>query len=221
MQRLAMKIGWGAGKLTSRAPAGNRAPLAQEIALFEAIREDTPHWQRLAFDEYHGLVFGLLIKALGPQGDVEDLVSDVFVGFFESAKNIRQADKIRGYIVSITMNAVRREIRRRKRRRALVSQAGPPTSWERGVSNDDPKAKAALIQLSRILDEMDTEDRIAFVASGLADMSLHEISEILGVSVSTAKRRVRRAHEHVYKRVSRNALLADYIRERVGGDRDV
>jgi transposase len=41
-----------------------------------------------------------------------------------------------------------------------------------------------------------------------------EIASALKVSESTAKRWVRRANEHVLKRVSRNALLADYIQDR-------
>ena len=48
----------------------------------------------------------------------------------------------------------------------------------------------------------------------LEGMRLAEIAEILRVSLSTAKRRVQRANEHVLKRVSRNALLADYIRDK-------
>lgn len=194
-------------------------PVSEEVALFEAIQEGTSDWQRRAFDDFYGLVYGLLVKSLGPYGDVEDLVGDVFVGFFESAKNIRQASGIRSYIVSITMNVVRREIRQRKRRRLVYKLFGGPQEWERGTSTDDPKAKAALLQLSRLLDEIDTEERIAFVLNGLAGMSMAEIAEVLNVSLSTAKRRVRRANEHVLKRVSRNALLADYIRERSGGSR--
>ena len=47
-------------------------------------------------------------------------------------------------------------------------------------------------------------------------MQIAEIAQALNMSHSTAKRRVRRANEHVFKRVSRNALLADYIREKAG-----
>lgn len=224
MQRLALKIGPSASALPLASPSVDRVSASEEVALFEAIQRDTADWQRRAFDDYYRLVYGLLVKALGPHGDVEDLVSDVFLGFFESARNIRDASCIRSYIVSITMNVVRREVRQRKRRRLVYKLVGGPHDWERGTSTDDPKAKAALLQLSRILDEINTEERLAFVLSGLAGMSMAEIAEALDVSLSTAKRRVRRANENVLKRVSRNALLADYIRERAvprkrGGNR--
>lgn len=217
MQRLALTSGSHPTAQSLASPFVERVPVAEEIALFEAIQHGGSDWQRRAFDDYYRLVYGLLVKSLGPHGDIEDLVSDVFVGFFESAKNIRQASGIRSYIVSIAMNVVRREVRQRKRRRLIYKLVGGPQEWERGTSTDDPKAKAALLQLSRILDDINTEDRIAFVLSGLEGLSMVEIAEVLHVSLSTAKRRVRRANEHVRKRVSRNALLADYIRDRSGG----
>jgi DNA-directed RNA polymerase specialized sigma24 family protein len=55
-----------------------------------------------------------------------------------------------------------------------------------------------------------------FVVNSLEGMQIAEIAAALKVSQSTAKRRIRRANEHVLKRVSRNALLADYIQDKSG-----
>jgi len=195
------------------ASSGTAEPALHD-ELFAAIRAGTPEWQRRAFDEFHGLVFGLLCKALGPNAELEDLVGDVFLSFFENAKNIRAAHAIRSYIVSVTLNVVRREVRQRKRRAFFYKFSGNSDELEGRAGSDDPKAKAALIQLSRILDQLGTEERIAFVLHGLEGMDTAHIAEVLRVSHSTAKRRVRRATENVLKRVSRNVLLADYIRDK-------
>ncbi len=178
------------------------------------IQAGAPGWQRQAFDEFHALVHGLLYKSLGPSAEVEDLVSDVFLSLFESAQSIREPHALRSYVVSVTMNTVRRELRQRRRRALFERLTGGADQTERLVAPDDPKAKAALLQLSRILDGMGTEERLAFVLYGLEGLRLAEVAEALAVSLSTAKRRVRSANEHVRKRVSRNVLLADYIRER-------
>jgi RNA polymerase sigma factor (sigma-70 family) len=87
--------------------------------------------------------------------------------------------------------------------------AGKESENEPG--RDDPKAKAALIQLSRIVEELGPDERAAFVLHNLENMGTAEIASVLGVSESTAKRRVRSANERVLKRVARNALLADYV----------
>jgi RNA polymerase sigma-70 factor (ECF subfamily) len=186
------------------------------LDLHTAIVEGQAGWQRRAFDAFHGLVHGLLIKTLGPRAEIADLVGDVFVTFFGNAKHIRGPLAVRSYLVSITMNLARREVRLRKRRQLFQRFTGSGAEHEQEASQDDPKAKAALIQLSRILDELSADERAVFVLSQLEAMPVLEIAEALGVSESTAKRRIRRANAHVLKRVSRNALLSDYIQARKG-----
>jgi RNA polymerase sigma factor (sigma-70 family) len=192
------------------------APVAAEVALelHRAIVQNEAGWQRRAFDAFHGLVHGLLIKSLGPRAEIADLVGDTFVIFFTSAHRIQSPLAVRSYLVSITMNLARREVRLRKRRELFQRFAGTSLEYEQEPGQDDPKAKAALLQLSRILDDLSADERAAFVLSNLEGMPVLEIAQVLGVSESTAKRRIRRANEHVLKRVSRNALLADYVQTR-------
>lgn len=182
--------------------------------LHAAIVNNEAGWQRRAFDAFHDLVRGLLAKALGPRAEIGDLVGDVFVTFFSSAERIKSPLAVRSYLVSITMNLMRRELKRRKRRALVQRFSGNAADYEHQAAADDPKARAALLQLSRILDELSVDERVAFVLSNLEDMPVLEVAEVLRVSESTAKRRIQRANEHVLKRVSRNALLADYIQVR-------
>ncbi len=206
-------------RVANSVPSSFATPRADASAqdaldLHAAILSNQAGWQRRAFDAFHGLVHGLLIKSLGPRAEIADLVGDVFVTFFTSAARIQSPSSVRSYLVSITMNMARREVRLRKRRELFQRFAGSVADYEQEAGADDPKAKAALLQLSRILDELSADDRAAFVLSNLEGMQALEIARVLGVSESTAKRRVRRANEHVLKRVSRNALLADYIQVR-------
>jgi RNA polymerase sigma-70 factor (ECF subfamily) len=180
--------------------------------LYAKIHRKDKSWQRDAFDRYYGLVHRLLVRALGPFGDIEELVDDVFLSFFQSAQRIQSSDKIRSYVVSITMNRLRAEIRRRKRAQFLHRWTGVTEEPDQNPGHDDPKAKAALIQLSRILNELNAEERATFLLRSLEGMPFAEIAEALSISESTAHRRAKRATEHVMKKVARNALLCDYIR---------
>jgi RNA polymerase sigma-70 factor (ECF subfamily) len=183
-------------------------------ALHSAIQSRAPGWQKQTFDEFHGLVRGLLVKSLGPNGEILDLVSEVFLTFFENAQRIREPTAVRSYLVSITMNKARRVVRQRKRRAFFQGLSSGPLELEHRPGPDDPKAKAALIHLDRILEDLSADERAAFVLHSLEDLELGEIARVLGVSHSTAKRRVKSATAHVLKRGSRNALLSDYVRER-------
>jgi RNA polymerase sigma-70 factor, ECF subfamily len=203
-------------RYTSSKPAAVMRDAQREEDLHLAITNNEGDWQRRAFDEYHRLVHGLLSKTLGPRSEVADLAGDVFVIFFANAQRIRLASAVRSYLVSITMNVARRELRARRRRALLHTLIGWPRDAEREASPDDPKAKAALLQLGRIVEELSPDERAAFVLHSLENMPVAEIASALGVSESTAKRRVRRANEHILKRVRRNALLADYLVARSG-----
>lgn len=187
-----------------------------EEHLCEALQRGDAGWQRGAYEHFYPLVRGLLIKSLGPHSEIDDLLADVFVGFFESAANIRSAAGVRGYLVSVTMNTVRRELKRRRRRRFFFWE-GEDGAVERAPGTDDPHAKAALLQLSRILDELNADDRMTFVLHALEGLPLIEVAEALAISHSTAKRRFQRASERVRRRVEKNPLLTDYVRDKAGG----
>jgi RNA polymerase sigma factor (sigma-70 family) len=186
----------------------------RQLGLYDSIQAGEAGWQRRAYDEYYSLVRRLLINALGPNAEVEDLIGDVFVAFLESATRIRSAEGLRSYMVSIAMNTVRRELRRRQRRRAWFAWEDSDSAAERVASVDDPKAKAALLQLSRILDQLNVDDHMVFVLHMVEKLPVIDVAESLNMSVSTVKRRLKRANERVLRRVSRNPLLADYVREK-------
>ncbi|HEX2736142.1 MAG TPA: sigma-70 family RNA polymerase sigma factor [Polyangiaceae bacterium] len=178
------------------------------------ILRGAPGWQRDAFVVFQPLVTRLLLKALGPSADADELLDDVFLAFFESAGRIRDSAKVKSYLVSITMNRIRREIRHRRRRALLFKLIGTPEDVQQRPGTDDPKARAALIQLHRVLEELDADERSAFLLRNLEAMPFPEIAEVLHISESTAVRWAQRATEHVMKRVGRNALLCDYVRDR-------
>lgn len=189
------------------------APVRDE-EIYSAIQQEHSDWKRLLFDEYAGLVRGLLIKSIGPQADIDDLSAEVFLGLFESAKNIRSAEGMRSYIVSVTMNTARREFRRKKRRNGLFFRDDSDDMVERAPGTDDPKAKAALLQLHRILEELSTEERLVFALHVLEELPLGQVAENLSISLSTAKRRLKKAQERVHRRVLKNPLLSDYVRDK-------
>jgi RNA polymerase sigma factor (sigma-70 family) len=193
---------------------------ASEAELYRAIVENHVGWQRQIFDQYVSLVRGLMIKTLGPRDDIEDLVADVFVGLFESAPNIRSAEGLRSYVVSVALNTARREIKRRKRRRLVFWQEASEDEVERVPGTDDPRAKAALRQLSRFLDELTTEERFVYVLHVLEGNPLSDVAETLKLSRSTVKRRLKKANEKMLRRVEKNPLLTEYVRNKGAGSDD-
>jgi len=104
---------------------------------------------------------------------------------------------------------VRAEIRRRTRlRRAFGARDG---SVDEARSVDDPAARAALIELGGILARMGESERRAYLLRVVGDLGLDAVADALGLSRSTAQRRISAASTFLRKSAARNALLSEYV----------
>jgi RNA polymerase sigma-70 factor (ECF subfamily) len=164
---------------------------------------------RTAWDHFSPLVRRILRRALGPGADVEDVVQEVFLRFFESVGGLRQHGALRGFLVAITVNALRGELRRRRVRR-IVRFVDPAELPELRVVDADPEARAALERFYAILDRLRQGDRIAFSLRVIEGMPLSEVASALKVSIPTARRRIARARQRVVFHVERDPLLSRY-----------
>jgi RNA polymerase sigma-70 factor (ECF subfamily) len=80
-----------------------------------------------------------------------------------------------------------------------------------GVSDTD--TRAALARAHALLDRLPALERAAFGLRFFEGMRLPEVAEVLEVSLSTAKRRLRRARERFARLAARDALLSDWLGE--------
>jgi RNA polymerase sigma-70 factor (ECF subfamily) len=152
------------------------------------------------------MVRGVLYRSVGPSHDVEDLVQDVFVGFFKNVGTLREASSLRPFLVGIALRTARSALRKRRVRRWLkLSDDGVVP--EMPTSDGDPRTREAVQRLYAILDELDDRDRLAFVLRHAEGHELTETACALGVSLATIKRMLSRAEHHVQSRARQDDLL--------------
>lgn len=188
-----------------------------DVDLFEAIRDGDMEWRDLVFRRYERMVRNLMMRELGPRARIDDLVSEVFLRFFEGAARIRSASGLRSYLYAIALHTARDDMRLRQKERGALPTSGSVLCDE-VRSHDDPRARAALRHLETILRGMRSSERDAYVLRQVVGLALPDVARALGVSLSTAQRRVRSARQFVEKRAARSALLSEYVRlERAGG----
>lgn len=164
---------------------------------------------RQAWDHFSPLVRRILRRALGPGADVEDLLQDVFLRFFEHVGSLRRDTALRGFLIAITVNALRGELRRRRVRR-IVRFVDPAELPELRVVDTDPEARDALKRFYAILERLRQSDRLAFSLRVIEGMALADVAAALSVSVPTVRRRVARAKARVIYHVERDPLLSGY-----------
>jgi RNA polymerase sigma-70 factor (ECF subfamily) len=176
-------------------------------------RDRDPRAATMVWDRYSGMVRGILFRSVGPGHDVEDLLQDVFVGFFRNVGTLREASSLRPFLVGITLRTARTALRRKRVRRWLhLSDDGVVP--EVAANDADPRTRDAIRRLYTILDELPDRERLAFVLRHAEGHELTETAEALGVSLATVKRVLQRAEAHVHARAQDDELLRTYA----GGD---
>jgi RNA polymerase sigma-70 factor (ECF subfamily) len=169
-------------------------------------------WRR-----YAPMVFGLLERALGPNGEAEDLTQDVFLVTFAKLPALRESEALRSFIYSVALRTLKWELRRRRVRRILrLSENGQlPETPVRGTEGD---ARQVLARFYALLEQLGVDDRAAFVLRYMEGLKLEEIAERMGVSLATVKRRVARASRHVSALVDGDPELSARAGDRGGFD---
>jgi DNA-directed RNA polymerase specialized sigma24 family protein len=108
--------------LAEAAPVGNviRLPGAgQDYAIVKALRAGHPSGAAGLFDRYHGHVRRVLVRILGADPELSDLVQEVFLSAIDGIDRLDRAESLRGWLGSIAVFTARGRLRRRKRWRFL------------------------------------------------------------------------------------------------------
>lgn len=156
------------------------------------------------------MVRRVLRRSFNADSDVDDIVQDVFAVLFEKIGRLRDPKAFRGFVLSVTLLEVRRELRRRYFRRRFGPEREAPANDVR-VVHPDPEAREALVKLHGILGGINARDRAAFTLRFVEGLELTQVSDAMGVSLSTTKRCLRRAWSRVHVRVKRDPALVDYL----------
>ncbi len=160
------------------------------------------------YDRYVGMVNRLVWRFLGADGEHDDMVQHVFTTALASASRIRHAEALRSWLVSLTINTVRTELRHRRYRRWVVPSA--EVNELVPAYHDDPEGRELLARLYAILRKLNVDDRIAFTLRYIEGSSLDEIAAVCACSIATVKRRIKSAEEKLDKLAAKEPAFAAY-----------
>ncbi len=165
------------------------APLT-DTDLVCALRSENPGSAAELWARCSPSVARLFAKALGPCLEIEDLTQEVFLRVFIRLPSLRDPSALRAFVLSVAMNVLKWELRRRwVRRKVRMSDTGTLPDIE--STSADIEARQALRRCYRIFDTLPTNERLAFVCRYMEEMTIDETATALDISVSTAKRWVR------------------------------
>lgn len=163
------------------------------------------------FDLYGSHVERVLIRTIGRDAEMEDMVQDVFLGAYRSGPNYQGDDtQLKAWISRIAVFTARGYLRKRKRRWWLRS-ADPSEMPELNSKEPSPHTAEVLRRTYAALDLMDADLRIPFALRELESMELAEIAQACECSVSTIKRRLARARKTFDRLAKKDPILRDWL----------
>lgn len=130
----------------------------------------------------------------GSPDDVDDLLQDVFIQAFSNLKDLRTPEAFGGWLGSILVRTASKRLRRQKLMRTLGLIRREPVQLDE-LSRPSLGADQALL-LKEVYAEVHAfpvEERVALTLKRVEGMEASEIAQHMGKSVSTIKRRLRRA----------------------------
>jgi RNA polymerase sigma-70 factor (ECF subfamily) len=147
----------------------------------------------LLYDRYEGEVNQIVWHMLGADPDHDDIVHEVFLVVLGKLGQLQEPAKLGGWIRSVTVNAVRQELRKRKVRRLFkLERSGSATvpTWLY-----DEEGAQTMRFLFGILGKLTVEERILIALRHLQEYTLAETAAAVGCSLATVKRKLRRAKQ--------------------------
>lgn len=140
---------------------------------------------------YQDAFFRYATRMLGNRDDADDALQSAFVRAFRKLSECRDPNRFGAWLYQIVLNECRTYAFRRDRR-------------ERRMVRDEAEmydaAGTAIIEevetvseIKRAVDQLDVEQREAFLLKHVEDMSYEEMAVLTGASVSALKMRVKRA----------------------------
>jgi RNA polymerase sigma-70 factor (ECF subfamily) len=180
-----------------------------DAALARAVMEGRPNASAALWDRFSPFVRRLLMRAVGPDDEIEDMVQDVFLRVHRGIGSLRDPQAFRAFLMQVTTHVAFSTLRKRKIRRWLkLTDDGTVPD----VAVDDEPARAALRRLNVLLNELGVEERLAFVLHRVEERELQETADAMSVSLATVKRRLASADARIATLAARDPLLRPYVR---------
>lgn len=165
-------------------------PLEPEAALVERLRVAEPAAVGEVYDAHHVAVRAFALRLVGDGGVAEDLVHEVFVSLPKAVKGFRGESSLRTFLIAMAVHRARHYVRHAVRQRAAFSRlAREPQP----VAKDPDQAmgdKELAHALTRALDTLTLEQRVAFVLCEVEERSSREVAAIVGAPEATVRTRL-------------------------------
>ena len=181
-----------------------------EKEIIEQIKQGNREAFKELVDEYKDMVFKVCFGFVKNKEDAEDITQDVFFSVYKNIKSFKSESKISTWLYRIAVNFSLNHIRKLKIQKMFV-KLGIKEDNEEKVFNvpagRDYNADFEIIQsekmkiISKVLNELPSNQRIAFTLFNIEGFTYEKIAEIMNCSVPSVESRIHRAKMNLQKKL--------------------
>jgi RNA polymerase sigma-70 factor, ECF subfamily len=182
-----------------------------DAGLVDALRAGSADAGELLFERYGDYVERLIVRVLGLDAEVPDLINEVFARAFERVDQLKDATLLKGWLGSIAIFTARTFLRDRRTRRRFLGFFAPEELPEVAVRAAPVECSLALSRTYQVLSTLTPDERIAFALRFIDGMSLNEVAQVMNISLGTVKRRLRRGQERFVAAAAQDPLLRELV----------
>jgi RNA polymerase sigma-70 factor (ECF subfamily) len=164
------------------------------------------------YDRHVHAIHALVFRLMGPDGELDDVVHDVFVRALESLPRLREPAALRSWLFGIAVRTVAIRFQKRTRQRWLRFMA-PEDVPEVGTASLSVTSELgeSLREVYAILRGMDADERIALVLHRVEGLAHEDAARAAGTSVATFRRRLARGEAKFLARAKARPALVSWL----------
>lgn len=202
-------------------PLSRNSAANSDHAIMEGIHRGEAAAATALYHKYEALVKRTLVRILGFDSELADMVQETFIRVLGSTRRLRDPQALPSWILRIAVCTASDLIRKRRNRRWLRLFAEPnveefPLDHLHLESETDVAAREALRATYAILNSMPISDRLAFTLRRFEGLELTQVALACSCSLATVKRRVSRAEAYFLKQAPKYPELNDWLDEKGG-----
>ena len=176
---------------TAQDPTASSRPEAEVLVADHACPYPAaPLTLETLFQQHARYVASVVLRVLGRDHEVDDVVQEVFLTAMTGLAAIRSPLAVRGWLKTIAVRKACRHLRRR-RLRALLGFDSDATCYEHvAAPGCSPEERALLARVYKELDRLPVAERVAWTLRYVEGEQVEALAELCGCSLATAKRRI-------------------------------
>ncbi len=156
---------------------------------------------RVLFDRYAPMLMRMARRRLSSDEEAREVVQQTFFQLNKARNDFRQGEKLRPWVVTITMNLIREHYRRRGRRKESTLDAAIHTV---GVQPKDRLEQAEReAQLRAAIARLPDSQRTVVELHWLSELPFAEVARIVGAKEGAVRVRAHRAYKRLKELLER------------------